>query len=110
MRIAFVLVSLGAVVMAAALVFGFTQGDGWREVGVLMDFPWFVVSLVDVYVGFALFAGWIIYRDRPLPIIIWIVLLLTLGNLIACLYVLLALSTARGSAARFWLGHRATVA
>ena len=81
--------------MSAGLVYGFGFGDGWAEVQLLMDYPWFVVSLVDVYVGFALFSFWIIVRERPLVAVAWIVPLMLLGNVIACVYAFLALRRAQ---------------
>lgn len=93
MKLVFALAVICGIAMAAALVYGFGIGGGWSEVRVLMGYPWFVVSLVDVYVGFIFFACWIALRERVLPSIIWIVLLMTLGNIIACLYVIYALKT-----------------
>ena len=86
---------VAGVAMAAALVYGFGFGGGWSEVRTLMDYPWFVVSLVDVYVGFILFACWIVSRERLVPAVVWIALLMTLGNLIACIYVLYAIRTGK---------------
>lgn len=101
--------ALGAVVMAAALFYGFTRGGGWAEVAALVEHPWFNVSLVDVYVGFALFGGWVAYRERsPARAVLWIVLILVLGNLVSCLYALLALQGSGGDWHRFWMGRRAT--
>ena len=45
--------------MLAGLIYGFAWGDFWKDGGALMDNPWGVVSLVDVYVGFLLFLGWV---------------------------------------------------
>ena len=105
MRAAWALGGIGFVAMAVALVYGFTLGDGWDEVSILVGYPWFNVSLVDVYVGFALFLGWVVHRERsPLAAGAWIVAILLLGNLIACAYVLLALRTSAGDASRFWHG------
>ena len=96
------------IAMAAALLYGFTQGDGWTEVKALVGYPWFNVSLVDVYVGFALLGGWIAYRERsPLRAAGWILLILVLGNLVSCVYALLALARSDGDWSRFWLGRRA---
>lgn len=83
------------ILMLGALVYGFGFGGGWGEVRLLLDYPWFVVSLVDVYVGFALFACWIATREKRFPACVWILLLMTLGNLIACIYVLYAVSKHR---------------
>jgi hypothetical protein len=98
---------LGILVMASILIYGFTVGDFSREGQVLLSMPWGIVALVDVYVGFLLFAGWIVYRERSaLRSIVWVVLLLILGNLVASLYVLIALISSGGDWGRFWQGHR----
>lgn len=98
------------IVMLGALAYGFTRGDGWSELGALMGYPWFVVTLIDVYVGFILFAVWIAYREEPLRAAIWIIALLVLGNAFAALYALVALARSRGDWSRFWLGARAPAA
>lgn len=89
--------------MVAALVYGFGFGNGWAEVSVLMDYPWFVVSLVDVYVGFILFAVWIALREKPLVAVLWIIPLMTLGNVFAGIYFIRALLLARSG--RVELGY-----
>jgi len=83
-----VIVSLLLVAMVGGLVYGFGWGGGWSEVGRLMGSPWFLTSLVDVYVGFALFACWIASREKPVAAAAWIVPLMVLGNVVACVYVL----------------------
>lgn len=95
MRWMMVIAGVLGVAMAAALVYGFGAGGGWAEVQKLLDYPWFVVSLVDVYVGFILFACWIAMRERLVPSLVWIALLMTLGNLVACIYVMYAVYTRR---------------
>jgi hypothetical protein len=105
MRAAWVLVGIGLVAMAVALAYGFTRGGGWDEVRTLTAYPWFNVSLVDVYVGFALFGAWVAYREeRVIVAAAWIVAILTLGNLVACVYAALALRGSGGDWTRFWLG------
>ena len=107
MRGAILLAGVGGIAMAIALVYGFGLGNGWAEVRELVHYPWFNVSLVDVYVGFALFGGWIVARERSRLVAgAWIALLLVLGNLIACLYVFRVVLDARGDADRFWRGDR----
>ena len=51
----------------AGLIYGFGWGDFWEDGGALMDNPWGIVSLVDVYVGFFLFLGWVWIREDVLP-------------------------------------------
>ena len=107
MKIAKVVALLGVLAMAAVLTYGFTVGDFNGEGQVLLSMPWGIVSLVDVYIGFILFSGWIVYREKSLVrSIVWIVCVMVLGNLTASLYVLLALLTSRGDWKRFWLGNR----
>ena len=69
--------------------------------------PWGIVSLVDLYVGFALFSGWIVYREKAwLPSVIWVILMMVLGFWAAALYAFLALQGSGGSWQRFWMGKR----
>ena len=82
-------------IMIGALIYGFGWGDGWAEIGVLLDYPWFVVSLFDVYVGFILFSIWIASREKPIAAAIWILLLMALGNLVSCVYVIYAIAKHR---------------
>lgn len=98
---------LGALAMASALIYGFTVGDFGAEGQVLLSMPWGIVSLVDVYVGFILFSGWIIYRERSLlRSVVWVASVMILGNFTASLYVLIVLIASRGNWKRFWLGNR----
>lgn len=108
MKIAKVVAVLGVLVMASILVYGFTVGDFGGEGQVLLSMPWGIVSLVDVYVGFVLFSGWIVYREKSLlRSAVWIILVMVLGNLTASLYALVALLTSGGDWKRFWMGKRA---
>jgi hypothetical protein len=94
------------VIIAGTLIHGFMQGDFWSEGRVLTSMPWGRVSLVDVYVGFFLFAGWVIYRESSvLRSGLWILLILVLGNFISCMYAFLALRSSQGDWRRFWMGR-----
>jgi hypothetical protein len=94
--------------MAGALVYGFAAGDLRGEGRVLTTMPWGAVSLIDVYVGFALFLGWAAFREASVPrTLLWGGLVFTLGNVITCGYVLLVLARSRGDWRRFWMGARA---
>jgi hypothetical protein len=107
MKIAKAVAVLGVVSMASVLLYGFAVGDFGREGQVLLNMPWGIVSLVDVYIGFILFSGWIVYREKSaVRSAIWVILVMILGNLTASLYVLIALLTSRGSWGRFWMGNR----
>ena len=98
---------LGLLAMTGVLIYGFTVGDFGKEGGMLLSMPWGIVSLVDLYVGFALFSGWIVYREKSLVrSVIWVILMMSLGSFAASLYALIALLTSHGDWERFWLGNR----
>lgn len=109
MRLAMWVSGLGAAAMAAVLIYGFTVGDFAAEGSQLLSMPWGIVSLVDLYVGFTLFSGWIIFREASLvKTAAWIVAVMVLGFFAASLYALLALRSSSGDWRRFWLGKHAT--
>lgn len=94
------------VTMSAAIAWGFIAGDFWREGAILTNLPWGIISIIDVYTGGALFAGWIAYRERSIPrTALWVVLIFVLGNWSTSLYVLLALASSGGDMQRFWTGQ-----
>ena len=94
--------------MTAILIYGFTVGNFAEEGKQLLSMPWGIVSLVDLYVGFVLFSGWIVYREKSvIRSVVWVVLVMVLGFWAASLYALIALQTSGGDWQRFWMGHRA---
>jgi hypothetical protein len=108
MRIAKIISALGVLAMSAVLIYGFTIGDFFVEGSQLMSMPWGVVSLVDLYTGFILFSGWIIYREKSLPTaIVWTVAMMTLGFFAGSLYTFIALQTSGNDWRKFWLGKHA---
>jgi len=99
---------LGLLAMTAVLIYGFTIGDFAGEGSTLLKMPWGIVSLVDLYTGFMLFSGWIIYREKSLlAAIFWTVAMLTLGFWAGSLYALIALFRSEGDWRKFWLGKHA---
>ena len=53
---------------------------------------WFQATLVDAYCGFITFYVWVAYKERTLfRRTIWLVLIMTLGNIAMSIYVLLQL-------------------
>jgi hypothetical protein len=110
MNIAKIISMFGLLAMTAILGYAFTSGNIAIEGEWLFSHPWGVVSLIDLYVGFTIFSMWIVYREKSLATaIIWVVLMMALGNWTAALYVLLALNASRGDWKKFWLGHRASL-
>ncbi len=107
MKIAKGIALLGVLAMSGVLIYAFTTGNFNQEGSVLLSMPWGIVSLVDLYVGFTLFSGWIVYRERSLVrSVFWVVLMMTLGFFTASLYVFIALQTSGGEWGRFWMGRR----
>ena len=108
MKIAKAIALIGLLVMSAALIFGFTTGDFSVEGSRLLAMPWGVVSIVDLYVCFALFSCWVVFREQAwLPSAIWIILFMGLGSWAVALYAFLALQRSGGDWKHFWMGRRA---
>lgn len=98
---------LGLAAMTGIIIYAFSAGDFSAEGSKLLAMPWGVVSMVDLYTGFTLFSGWIIYREKSLwRSTLWVVLMMGLGFWTGSLYVLIALFTCKGDWKRFWLGNR----
>ena len=98
--------SIGILVMVIAILYGFAAGDFAQWRADLLNNAWSQVLLVDVYVGFFLFSGWIWFRETSRgQTLFWIVLLLLLGNLVSCIYVWRNLRASRGDWHRFWFGE-----
>jgi hypothetical protein len=111
MKIAKAISLLGLLAMSAVLVYGFTAGNFLADGAQLLSNPWGIVSLVDLYVGFILFSGWIIYREKStIRSIIWVFFMMTLGFFTGALYTFIALQTSGGDWQRFWMGKRALAA
>lgn len=99
--------TLFALGMLSVIVWAFKVGNFFEEGKEIVSLPWGVVSLVDVYTGFLLFIGWVIYREKYLVVaLLWAVLILVLGNLVTALYAAIALYMADGDWIEFWLGAR----
>ena len=62
MKIAKILAVLGIVIMAGAILYAMIYGDFRQEGRMILSIPWGIVSLIDLYTGFFLFSGWIVYR------------------------------------------------
>jgi len=100
---------LGFLSMTAVLVYGFGWGHFSNEGSQLLSMPWGIVSMADLYSGFILFGGWIVYREKSTRAkLVWVVLLMVLGFWAGSLYALVALYTSHSDWKKFWMGDRAT--
>ena len=105
MKIAKLISGMGILAMTAVLVYGFTVGDFGADGAELLQNPWGVVSMVDLYTGFVLFSAWIVYREKSfIRSAAWVVLMMALGFFTASLYVFIALFASKGNWHKFWMG------
>lgn len=107
MRFAKFIALAGLLTMTGILIYGFTVGNFSAEGAKLLAMPWGIVSLVDLYLGFTLFSGWIVFREKAwLPSVVWVVFMMVLGFWTGALYTFIALQTSGGDWKRFWYGRR----
>jgi hypothetical protein len=79
------------VVMFAAIAVAMATGDFSSEGSWILDNPWGRMSLIDIYVGIALFAGWVFLRERsPWVAVLWLPAFVVLGNAGTALYAAIA--------------------
>lgn len=98
---------LGVIAMTIALLNGFIHGSFFEDGNVILNNPWGIVSLVDLYVGFMFFALWIAFReDSILYAILWIISLMILGFFIGALYVLITSYVSKNDWLVFFLGKK----
>ncbi len=78
---------IAVLVMAGVVAFGFVSGDFAGEGSQIWGLAWGKVTLVDLYVGLAIFAVWVAVRERRIvSTVIWWAALVVLGNLAAVVY------------------------
>jgi len=107
LRLAKIAAWIGAIAMAAVIFNGFVNGNFGQDGGELLQNPWGIVSLVDLYVGFILFSLWIGFREaHPAAAAVWIVFMMVLGFFTASVYILAALHYSRGDWLTFFLGAK----
>ena len=98
---------IGFLVMLGMLIYGFTIGSFTGEGKILLGMPWGQISLVDIYIEFIIVCAWIVHRENNwAKSIIWVVLVLTLGSMISCLYLFLAFDDSKGDWKKFWHKNR----
>jgi hypothetical protein len=82
---------LGAIIWAS-MNSGPLHGSLFDQGGVLLTLPWGVVTLVDLYVGFAFTAIIIMLAERTwLAGVLWALPILVLGNVWAAVWLLIRL-------------------
>jgi hypothetical protein len=107
MRTAKYLTALGALIMASIIIYGFIAADFFTEGSIISNLYWGKVTLIDIYISFFVFFGWVVYRETSyLKIGIMLILIIVTGSLAICLYTLNALIQSKGDWKQFWIGKR----
>jgi len=107
LRFLFVVACAGFIIMSATVLYAIVFGNLFIEGPQLVDMPWGLVSLVDIYLGLMLFSLWVIWREEYSPIgLLWMILIISLGNMISCIYIIKACWQAEGNISKFWLGSQ----
>jgi hypothetical protein len=79
------------VVMCVAIAAAAATGDFNGEGSWILDNPWGRLSLIDIYVGITLFAGWVFLREgSPWVAVLWLPAFVILGNAGTALYAAIA--------------------
>lgn len=102
-----VVAGAGLVAVSAAVAHAFATGQFLVDGARLVENPWGLATLVDIYVGFVLFSCWVFWRETRIDTALsWVILLMLAGNITSTVYVLVAIHRSRGNVEKFWLGER----
>jgi hypothetical protein len=92
------------ITLSMAVVIFWAQGEVTIFDSPILNLPWGVVSLVDLYSGFVLFSLWIFYKENILPAVIWTFFVMTLGSFTIALYVIYSINKSDGNIQKFFMG------
>lgn len=107
MKVAKMISIIGFILMSLAILNGFVTGSFTQDGGELLRNPWGIVSLTDLFVGFALFLLWIFYREDSMVVkLLWIPTMVVLGFLAAAIYIFIELMKSDGDWLKFFLGDK----
>jgi len=80
--------TIGVITMTVALVLGWASGGFGAEGGEILELVWGRITLIDLYLGVALIATFVVWREgslrRAWP---WLVGFVLLGNLATAIYI-----------------------
>jgi hypothetical protein len=97
----------GLVSMVVAVLWGIANGPLSTEFPAIVGMAWGLVTIIDLYVGLAMIAAWIWWREESAGVALgWALALATCGNIATCLYIILAIRNSRGNVHIFWSGSR----
>ena len=109
MKIIKLIAVLGVLAMSTVLLNGFLRGSFSEDGSLLLSNPWGIVSIVDLYVGFAIFSIWVVYREgKSLSALLWVISIMILGFFSASVYLYLAAHRSKGDTLHFIHGKEAS--
>jgi hypothetical protein len=107
MKVAKIVTWIGLIAMSFGLANGFINGDFMEDGKALLENPWGIMSMIDLYTGFTLFSLWFFHREKNVATaIIWTILMMVLGFFTACVYILLALYKSKDNWTAFFHGNK----
>jgi len=81
--------SILAAAFSACIYWAINQKPLSESGALLISDPWGIVTLVDLYIGFIIFALFMFFTTtKKSSLIIWIPALMVLGNLVALIYII----------------------
>jgi hypothetical protein len=87
---------LGVVLLVALIGFSSLDLSLWKGLKATVDTRWGITTMVDLYLGLFVAAGWIAFRERSAwRSLLWLIGLCLLGNLTLLAYLLIASRRAR---------------
>lgn len=99
---------LGFIVMAVSIIYGFMYSDFSGDGSQILALTWGKVTLIDIYIMFLIFSGWIYHREQYfLKFLGWFLLMLVFGAATACFYLYIAFDKSNGNWNQFWNGKTA---
>ena len=69
----------------------------WEVLPTLTQEPWFVTTIIDFYFNIAIISLWVLYKERLLTAIIWIIAFICGGSITTALYIFIQLTKIRDS-------------
>lgn len=92
----------GIAALVAMIVASSLEMSLWQGLKATVDTRWGITTMVDLYAGLAVVAGWIAWRERSVArTALWIVALGLLGNLATLVYLLIACLRSRSASDLF---------
>lgn len=89
LQLARVIVAIAWLALVGGIVWAGSQASLASGMSDLLDDPWGIVTLIDIYVGGVVVAVWIFYREPHLwTALLWVIAFLGLGHLITATYFL----------------------